>query len=130
MVLRMDPPSPVSESDRVNVSLFCDVVDGNPPVLDSVKWFMDGVLLKQLPLCDDLDDESSSELCDLDPSMLFLEHVSRSFHANYSCQGSNDAGWSETSDEKELKIYCELYSKRGLLLCKEPFTNDLQFTSK
>ena len=41
----------MSELDRRNVTLFCDLEDGNPGVLRSVKWFMDGVLLKQLPLC-------------------------------------------------------------------------------
>ncbi len=40
--------------------------------------------------------------------MLFLEHVSRSFHANYSCQGRSAAGWSQVSREEELMIYCEL----------------------
>ncbi len=57
----MDPPSPVSEQDRLNVSLFCDAIDGNPRDLISVKWFMDGVLLKQLPLCEG----SAEDLCDL-----------------------------------------------------------------
>ena len=66
-------------------------------------WFMDGVLLKQLPLCDDLD----LDLCDLDPSQLLLEHVTRSFHGNYSCMGASDAGWSAMSQEKQLQIYCE-----------------------
>ncbi len=62
----MDPPSPVSESDRVNVSLFCSVVEGNPPELESVKWFMDGVLLKQLPICGGGGSNGTEEeLCDL-----------------------------------------------------------------
>ena len=36
----MDPPSPASELDRTNVTLFCDAVDGNPPELISVKWYV------------------------------------------------------------------------------------------
>ena len=46
VVLRMSPSSPINELDRRNVTLFCDVISGNPPTLNSVKWFMDGVLLK------------------------------------------------------------------------------------
>ena len=42
-----------------------------------------------------------------DPSMLYLEHVSRSFHGNYTCQGATEAGWSQMSEEKELEIYCK-----------------------
>ena len=47
----MSPSSPINELDRRNVTLFCDVISGNPATLNSVKWFMDGVLLKQLPMC-------------------------------------------------------------------------------
>ena len=64
---------------------------------------MDGILLKQLPLCDDAD----QDLCDIDPSKLLLEHVTKSFHGNYSCQGSNEAGWSDFAEEQELEVYCE-----------------------
>ena len=67
---------------------------------------MDGILLKQLPLCDDrLPD--GGDLCDIDPSKLLLEHVTKSFHGNYSCQGANEAGWSQFADEEELEVYCE-----------------------
>ncbi len=113
--LRMYPPSPVSELDRANVSLFCDVSAGNPPELVSVKWLMDGVLLKQLPLCDN-DGQGEEDLCDVDPSKLLLEHVTRSFHGNYSCQGTNGAGWSEPSDEEELEIFCESNRIYGVVL--------------
>ena len=44
----MDPAVPVSEMDRRNVTLFCDVRDGNPAALVSVRWYFDGELLKQV----------------------------------------------------------------------------------
>jgi hypothetical protein len=101
----MDPPSPVSELDRRNVTLFCDVEDGNPRYLDSVKWYFGGDLLKQLPLCTEAG--VANGLCDIEPSRLMLEHVSQQFHGNFSCQGSNGAGWSKVSRQEELEIYCE-----------------------
>ena len=39
---------PVSEMDRRNVTLFCDVRDGNPATLVSVRWYFGGELLKQV----------------------------------------------------------------------------------
>ena len=108
VILRMDPPSPVSELDRTNVTLFCDVLDGNPTELYSVKWFMDGVLLKQLPLCDDQGEEN--DLCDIDPTKLLLEHVTKKFHGNYTCQGANEAGWSDYAEEQELQVFCKFNS--------------------
>ena len=44
----MDPAVPVSEMDRRNVTLFCDVRDGNPATLVSVRWYFGGELLKQV----------------------------------------------------------------------------------
>ena len=48
VALRMDPAVPVSEMDRRNVTLFCDVRDGNPAALVGVRWYFDGELLKQV----------------------------------------------------------------------------------
>ena len=115
----MSPTSPINELDRKNVTLFCDVISGNPSTLNSVKWFMDGVLLKQLPMChneleyDIIDAENSGDnndeddLCDIDPSKLLLEHVTKLFHGNFSCEATNDAGWSKRSPEESLEIYCK-----------------------
>ena len=120
VVLRMSPSSPISELDRRNVTLICDVISGNPEVLNSVKWFMDGVLLKQLPMChNELEydiivgngqhsiDNDEEDLCDIDPSKLLLEHVTKLFHGNFSCEATNDAGWSERSPEAQLEIHCK-----------------------
>ena len=105
----MSPQSPINELDRINVTLFCDVISGHPTYLHSVKWFMDGELLKQLPYCSE-NFNGNEDLCDdIDPNTLMLEHVSRMFHANYSCQGANEAGWGEFSEEEELQIYCEYF---------------------
>ena len=116
----MSPSSPISELDRRNVTLICDVISGNPEVLNSVKWFMDGVLLKQLPMChNELEydiivgngqhsiDNDEEDLCDIDPSKLLLEHVTKLFHGNFSCEATNDAGWSERSPEAQLEIHCK-----------------------
>ena len=84
--------------------LTCDY-DLEGQALYSVKWYMDGVLLKQLPLCDEAGVEKG--LCDIDPSKLLLEHVTKSFHGNFSCEGANAAGWSDESPEEELVIHCE-----------------------
>ena len=115
----MSPPSPISEVDRKNVTLFCEVISGNPENLNSVKWFMDGVLLKQLPMCHEeleydligshLSRNDEEDLCDIDPSKLLLEHVTKLFHGNFSCEATNDAGWSERSDEAQLEIYCKYF---------------------
>ena len=61
---------------------------------------MDKDLLKQLPQCEG-DEE---DLCDIDPSKLLLEHVSRHFHGNFSCIGMNAAGPSPMSDPIELVV--------------------------
>ena len=113
VTLRMDPPSPISELDRRNVTLFCDIVSGYPSILTRVNWYMDGNLLKELPDCpDDLDfggfgENGANDLCDIDPSKLLLEHVSKLFHGNYSCEAANEAGWSDMSELKQLEIYCK-----------------------
>jgi hypothetical protein len=33
------------------VTLYCEVVEGNPGKLNSVLWYKDATLLKQLPQC-------------------------------------------------------------------------------
>ena len=104
----MDPPSPISELDRRNVTLFCDLESGYPGTLSKVNWYMDGNLLKELPDCH----SANADLCDIDPSKLLLEHVSKLFHGNYSCQAANEAGWSPMSEPQQLEIYCEYMRKQ------------------
>ncbi|XP_034935249.1 hemicentin-1 isoform X3 [Chelonus insularis] len=105
----VDPDVPVNEADRLNVSLTCDVVSGNPMNLNAVRWYLDGDLLKELPDCarnstpTNVDDTST--FCDIDPSKLLLEAVGRSFHGNYSCEGRNDAGWGPISSSTPVVVY-------------------------
>ena len=47
------------------------------------------------------------DLCDIDPSKLLLEHVSKLFHGNFSCEASNGAGWSDRSEETPLEVHCK-----------------------
>lgn len=51
VAIRFDPPSPIIENQKVNVTLHCDIVDANPAKLVKVKWLMDGNLLTELPEC-------------------------------------------------------------------------------
>ncbi|KAG7188874.1 hypothetical protein KM043_008480 [Ampulex compressa] len=115
VVVKMDPDTPVNELDRLNVSLTCEVISGNPNTLNAVRWYLDNDLLKELPDCarnNSADDgevttttEESLTFCDIDPSKLLLEAVGRSFHGNYSCQGRNDAGWGPRSPSEPVVVY-------------------------
>ena len=42
----MDRTEPVSEEDRVNVTLICEAVKANPVELVRVRWYLHGQLLK------------------------------------------------------------------------------------
>ncbi|CAH0718634.1 unnamed protein product, partial [Brenthis ino] len=99
--LTMSSPSPILETDHKNVTLTCEVVKGNPPVLDEVIWYLDGEILKHLPECNGTDDNLCNEV---DPSMLLLQDTTKSFHGNYSCKGKNYAGWGNESEKTELVV--------------------------
>ena len=47
--IRMEPPSPVIEVDKVIVTLFCDVEQRYSFLLLKVKWFMDMISSNKLP---------------------------------------------------------------------------------
>ncbi|XP_045540674.1 hemicentin-1 isoform X3 [Papilio machaon] len=99
--LNMSAQSPILETEHRNVTLTCEVVSGNPPVLDEVIWYLDGEMLKHLPECNGTNDS----LCnDVDPSMLLLQDTTKSFHGNYSCKGKNYAGWGNESAKTELVV--------------------------
>ncbi|XP_059047752.1 hemicentin-1 isoform X2 [Achroia grisella] len=101
--LTMSSPSPILETDHKNVTLTCEVVSGNPPILDEVIWYLDGEILKHLPECNGTDGEEN--LCnEVDPSMLLLQDTTKSFHGNYSCKGKNYAGWGNESEKTELVV--------------------------
>lgn len=40
------PPPPVNELDKVNVQVVCEVTAGNPEVLQVVRWYLNGTLLR------------------------------------------------------------------------------------
>ncbi|KAJ0170414.1 hypothetical protein K1T71_013785 [Dendrolimus kikuchii] len=101
--LTMSSPSPILETDHKNVTLACEVVSGNPPLLDEVIWYLDGEVLKHLPDCNGTDGDDN--LCnEVDPSMLLLQDTTKSFHGNYSCKGKNYAGWGNESQKTELVV--------------------------
>ncbi|XP_067007165.1 nephrin isoform X1 [Anabrus simplex] len=103
--LVMDPPTPVSELDNLNITLMCKVESGNPDILLAVRWYLDGEMLKELPDCGNNTSSPDNTFCDIDPSKLLLEVVGRSFHGNYSCEGMNEAGWGPLSPDEELIVY-------------------------
>lgn len=49
--IRFEPTSPIIEDDHVNVTLHCDVTEGNPRKLLKVQWMIDGMVLTELPEC-------------------------------------------------------------------------------
>ncbi|XP_072934029.1 uncharacterized protein nrm isoform X2 [Epargyreus clarus] len=99
--LTMSSPSPILEREHKNVTLTCEVVSGNPPILDEVIWYLDGEVLKYLPDCNGTDESLCNEV---DPSMLLLQDTTKSFHGNYSCKGKNYAGWGNESQTTELVV--------------------------
>ncbi|XP_044589396.1 hemicentin-2 isoform X6 [Cotesia glomerata] len=108
----VEPEVPINEADRLNVSLTCYAVKGNPINLNAVRWYLDGDLLKELPDCNiknnstiTLNMDDTLTFCDIDPSKLLLEAVGRSFHGNYSCEGRNDAGWGLISPSTPVIVY-------------------------
>ena len=53
--LRMEPVFASVEGERINVTLSCEIEEGNPSVLTTVQWFMDSINLQQLPHCNERD---------------------------------------------------------------------------
>uniref|UniRef100_A0A182QG96 Ig-like domain-containing protein n=1 Tax=Anopheles farauti TaxID=69004 RepID=A0A182QG96_9DIPT len=107
VMLTMDPEAPVIENDQSNITLLCNIVDGNPMLLTRVRWFLDGEFLKELPECEEETVGTDENLCEVDPSKMLLQNVGREFIGNYSCEGFNAAGWGEMSEENPLDIYYE-----------------------
>jgi len=153
VAIRKDPDDILREEDDMNVTLHCDLVDGNPLELSTVFWFRNGKMIRQLPdphcahveevHSDMLENElfineasdyelgsgldgsgfedfgSAMEmgsgfnpdskieveyLCDVDPTELFLQHVTRDFSGQFSCSGSNSAGGGPESEPVLLDI--------------------------
>ncbi|KAI5742249.1 hypothetical protein M8J77_005061 [Diaphorina citri] len=100
--LRIHPIKPIKEIDELNATLLCDVESGNPMKLETVRWYLDGKFLKEIPDC-----SPNSTFCDnnLVINKLILERVTRGFIGNYSCEGKNAAGWGERSPDAELIVY-------------------------
>lgn len=112
----MDPDSPVIENAGSNVTLYCNVAEGNPLQLTKVRWYLDGQLLKELPECKpgegDEDDageglDGEEDLCGIDPIKMLLQNVGRDFGGNYSCEGMTAAGWGPRSEPEELFVFYE-----------------------
>ena len=128
----------------MNVTLHCDLVGQNNQELKTVRWFMNGELIRQLPdpHCDqvanleagqharesvkyetgpamtDMADYGSGVeiniasdlqyLCDVDPTQLVLQQVTREFSGNFSCSGGDSVREDVPSEAVELDILCKL----------------------
>ncbi|XP_054711324.1 hemicentin-2-like [Uloborus diversus] len=79
-------PEDVKEGD--SISLFCDLVEGNPQNLLNVRWFKG--------------DETLHETTERE---IVWVGVSRNSSGVYSCEGENAAGWGQRSEPKELIVH-------------------------
>ncbi|GIY16745.1 b-cell receptor CD22 [Caerostris extrusa] len=79
--------SPEDVKEGSSISLFCDIVEGNPQNLLRVRWFKE--------------DEMLHETTERE---IVWVGVTRNSSGIYSCQGENAAGWGEKSEEKELIV--------------------------
>jgi len=121
-MVRIGQAGPVSEEENTNITLYCDILDGNPLFLTRVSWFLNGDLIKDLPdpechevigieseeLIEEellINEEYSSSLCDVDPTQLILHDVQRDSAGNYTCMGSNMAGEGPVSEPEILEVY-------------------------
>ncbi|RZC32225.1 Ig 3 and/or I-set domain containing protein, partial [Asbolus verrucosus] len=109
----MEPSRPVKATDQTNVTLVCNVTDGNPTWLRKVLWLLDGEVMADLPECNYSQPAAANEtlggpFCGIDPSILSLIKVDHSFAGNYTCQGQNDAGrYGPVSRPRTLEVYCK-----------------------
>ena len=104
----MEPSNVVMAKGHQNVTLKCMMTAGNPKIVDTVRWFLNGSLLKELS-CDPTNDNSkgNSSLCPIDVSQLLLKDVNKGFAGNYSCDASSFAGLGHRSKETQLIVYCK-----------------------
>lgn len=109
--LSVEPNTTLIEDNASNATLTCNVLRGNPSVLQKVRWYLDGQILKELPECPpdaaDADGDSGDPLCGVNPHVLLLENVGREFLGNYSCEGFNAAGWGRRSRNMPLQVHYE-----------------------
>lgn len=120
----MDPDDPVVEDDRANVTLICNVIEGNPANLTQVRWYHDDQLIEDVPDCtkedevesktesdqenydeenDDDDDDDDRLKC----GFYRLINIDRNSMGNYSCEGQNPAGWGPRSEGNNLVVHYE-----------------------
>ena len=119
VTLYFEPRHPVNEGADANVTLMCssnNMIHGRH--FKSVKWYLDGDLLKQVDKSPDcLVPNVTKSHCHVDPSKVMLLNVKRSFQGNYSCQAQNRAGWGPVSEAKEMKV---LYPPEGTTISVLP----------
>ncbi|CAB4056380.1 Speract receptor,Guanylate cyclase 32E,Receptor-type guanylate cyclase gcy-28,Receptor-type guanylate cyclase gcy-1,Receptor-type guanylate cyclase gcy-4,Receptor-type guanylate cyclase gcy-20,Heat-stable enterotoxin receptor,Olfactory guanylyl cyclase GC-D,Atrial natriuretic peptide receptor 2,Atrial natriuretic peptide receptor 1,Receptor-type guanylate cyclase gcy-13,Retinal guanylyl cyclase 2,Receptor-type guanylate cyclase gcy-12,Receptor-type guanylate cyclase gcy-29,Receptor-type guanylate cyclase G len=99
--LLMSPPNPVFESMSQNVTLICLNDAQDDEKFSSVKWFLNGELLKHVSV----EHCKGKEVCNVNPSKIILVNVKRAFKGNYSCQGLYGNEWTGISETKEIRVH-------------------------
>ncbi|XP_035226705.1 hemicentin-1-like [Stegodyphus dumicola] len=79
--------SPEDAKEGDSISLFCDILEGNPQNLKRVRWYR---------YEDFLHETTEREIV--------WVGASRNTSGVYSCEGQNTAGWGERSEPKELIV--------------------------
>ncbi|GFU42912.1 b-cell receptor CD22 [Trichonephila clavipes] len=79
--------SPEDVKEGNSISLFCDIIEGNPQNLLRVRWFKEDELLHETT-----------------EREIVWVGVTRNSSGIYSCEGENAAGWGERSEERELIV--------------------------
>lgn len=80
-------PSTVNERDITKVTLFCEILSGNPQNLLRTRWYKNDEFLNEVT----------------DKKISWME-ITRNFSGNYSCEAENAAGWGNRSDNEELIV--------------------------
>lgn len=93
--------SPEDVKEGNSISLFCDLIDGNPQNLVGVRWFRENELLHETT-----------------EREIVWVGVTRNSSGIYSCEGQNKFGWGERSKEKELIV--KYLAGRAQLIEMEP----------
>ncbi|XP_023231939.1 titin-like isoform X2 [Centruroides sculpturatus] len=81
-------PSVINERDSAKVSLFCEIIGGNPQNLLRIRWYKNDEFLNEVT----------------DKKISWME-ITRNFSGNYSCEAENAAGWGNRSENEELIVH-------------------------
>ena len=114
--LKILPDFTIPEGETL--TLQCNIVRGNPHVLDRVIWFQNGNLIRELPdsACSRKINKINgtaikidNQFCTADPTELIFENVRRFLSGNFSCSGANQVGQGRISYNEQLIVTCKYF---------------------